>query len=370
MKTAQTDLLEHSKAKVRLLESYLKEYLPVISNDGYTEDIHFFDMFCGEGIYPNGGEGSPIVIGRMLGDLCRGRAGKWIPKLHFTWNDIDRSKVDQVGNQLNASPVAQYANVSLKPSNLKYSEIFQVAAKCIKGLSPKQKAFLFIDPYGYKDVKPQHIRELLEGGRSELLLFQPTQHLFRFSEKGRPPALTDFMLEMNNGEEWPSGLSVIDYIRYTTHLFRSYLGDKFFVDTFIIQKEAPKAVFCLFFFSPHIRGFEKMLNAKWKMDSDNGQGWHYQDTMVGFDLFEQAHTNPLELYLEREMESRSSLSNGELYEMVLRQGFLPKHANEILSGWQKSGRVQVCPMTRKGAFYLSYRDFKEQPLKVQISLVS
>lgn len=363
-------MFEHSKAKVRLLEAYLKEYLPVISNDGYTEDIHFFDMFCGEGVYPNGGEGSPLVIGRMLGDLCRGRAGKWMPKLHVTWNDIDESKVTQVGDILKKTPVAKYPNVTLNQSNHEYSEIFQVAAKCVKNLSTKQKAFLFIDPYGYKDVKPNHIRELLDGGRSELLLFQPTQHLFRFSEKGRPPALTDFMLEMNDGKEWPSGLSILDYIRYTTQLFRNYLGDKFFVDTFIIQKEAPKAVFCLFFFSPHIRGFEKMLNAKWKMDSDNGQGWHYQDTMQGFDLFNKPQTNPLELYLEREMRSSTSLSNGELYEMVLRQGFLPKHANEILSQWQNAGRVVVSPLARKGAFYLSYRDYKVRPLKVRISLVS
>lgn len=370
MKSSQKDMLEHSKAKVRLLEAYLAEYLPVIANDGYTEAIHFFDMFCGEGIYPNGGEGSPLVIARMLADLCKGRAGKWIPKLHFTWNDIDASKVAQVGQRLASEPISQDSQVILTESNLEYSEIFRVAAKCVKGLSKKQKAFLFIDPYGYKDVKPHHIRELLEGGQSELLLFQPTQHLFRFSEKGRPPALTDFMLEMSNGEEWPSGLSIRDYIRHTSQLFRRYLGDQFFVDTFTIEKETPKAVFCLFFFSPHIRGFEKMLNAKWKMDSDAGQGWHYHDTMKGFDLFEKAQTNPLELYLERELRSRQAIFNGELYEMILRQGFLPKHGNEILTQWQKVGRIAVHPAARKGAFYLSYKYSKEQPLKVQISLVS
>lgn len=367
---SQTDMLEHSKTKVRLLEAYLTEYLPVIANDGYTEAVHFFDMFCGEGLYPNGGEGSPLVIARMLGELCRGRAGKWIPNLHFTWNDIDEAKVIQVSESLAASPASKYPNVSLTPLNLEYSEIFGLAEKCVKALSGKQKAFLFVDPYGYKDVKPHHIRDLLQGGRSELLLFQPTQHLFRFSGKGRPPALTEFMLEISDGEEWPAGLSIRDYIRHTTQLFRKYLGQKFFVDTFTIEKEAPKAVFCLFFFSPHIRGFEKMLNAKWKMDADNGQGWHYQDAMQSFDLFEKPQTNALELYLEREMRSHASYSNGELYEMVLRFGFLPKHANEILSQWQKAGRLLVSPLSRKGAFYLTYRDFKEQPLKVRISLVS
>ena len=363
-------MLEHSKAKVRLLKTYLEAYLAVISNDGYTEAIHFIDMFCGEGIYPNGEEGSPLVIAKMLDNLCLARAGKWIPKLHFTWNDVDVSKVAQVASRLAADKIACDPHVVLNQSNLEYLEILRVATTCVKGLSSKQKAFLFIVPYGYKDVKPAHIRELLQGGHSELLLFQPTQHLFRFSERGTPPALSDFMKEVSKGTEWPVGLSIREYIRHTTELFRRYLGDCFFVDTFTIEKERPKAVFCLFFFSPHIRGFEKMLEAKWKMDSDSGQGWHHQDTMQGFDLFEQPQTNPLELYLERHLRTRPSWSNGELYEMILRHGFLPKHGREVLTLWQQSGRIQVSPPTRKGVFYLSYKDFKEQPLKVQVSLVS
>jgi hypothetical protein len=33
------NLLEHSEVKVRLLGEYLKRYLNIISNDGYTEKI-------------------------------------------------------------------------------------------------------------------------------------------------------------------------------------------------------------------------------------------------------------------------------------------------------------------------------------------
>lgn len=370
MKNSQKDMFEHSKAKVRLLETYLEAYLGVISNDGYTDAIHFIDMFCGEGVYPNGEEGSPLVIARMLDKLCQARSGKWIPKLHFTWNDVDLSKVEQVSSKLINDQIASDPHVILTQSNLEYSEILQTATKCVKGLSNKQKAFLFIDPYGYKDVKPVHIRDLLHGGHSELLLFQPTQHLFRFAERGTPPALSDFMKAVSEGKNWPVGLTIREYIRHTVELFRSYLGDGFFVDSFTIEKERPKAVFCLFFFSPHIRGFEKMLEAKWKMDSDSGQGWHYQDAMQGFDLFEQPQTNALETHLDRKMRTRPTWSNGELYEMILRQGFLPKHGRDVLTHWQQAGKIQVTPMNRKGAFYLSYKDFRDQPMKIHVSVVS
>ena len=370
MKNSQKDMLEHSKAKVSLLKAYLEAYLGVISNGGYTDAIHFIDMFCGEGVYPNGEEGSPLVIARGLDKLCKARSGKWIPKLHFTWNDVDLAKVELVSRKLADDQIGVDSHVILSQCNLEYSEILRMAMKCVSGLSNKQKAFLFIDPYGYKDVKPAHIRELLQGGHSELLLFQPTQHLFRFSERGTPPALSDFMKEVSEGNDWPVGLSVREYIRHTTELFRNYLGGKFFVDTFTIEKERPKAVFCLFFFSPHIRGFEKMLEAKWKMDSDSGQGWHYQDAMQGFDLFNQPQTNLLETHLDHKMRSRPAWSNGELYEMILRQGFLPKHGREILTHWQQAGKILVSPVNRKGVFYLSYKDFKEQPMKIQVSVVS
>lgn len=61
---AKKNLLKHSEAKVRLLGEYLKRYLNIISNDGYTEQIEIHDLFCGEGLYENGGEGSPLVIMR------------------------------------------------------------------------------------------------------------------------------------------------------------------------------------------------------------------------------------------------------------------------------------------------------------------
>lgn len=66
---SQLVMLDHSKAKVLLLQKYLEKYLNIIANDGYTEKINVFDLFCGEGVYENEGEGSPLAILRTLKDL-------------------------------------------------------------------------------------------------------------------------------------------------------------------------------------------------------------------------------------------------------------------------------------------------------------
>ena len=60
-KNVKTNLLNHSEAKVKLLNEYLKRYLNIISNNDYTDNINIYDLFCGQGIYDDGGEGSPIV---------------------------------------------------------------------------------------------------------------------------------------------------------------------------------------------------------------------------------------------------------------------------------------------------------------------
>lgn len=60
-KDAKSNLLNHSEAKVRLLGEYLKRYLNIICNDGFTKKIKIYDLFCGLGCCQNHGEGSPLV---------------------------------------------------------------------------------------------------------------------------------------------------------------------------------------------------------------------------------------------------------------------------------------------------------------------
>jgi three-Cys-motif partner protein len=69
MKASQTNLFEHSEAKVNLLGEYLKAYLPIITNAGFTKQIHLYDLFCGEGLYENQGEGSPLILLKTVRDF-------------------------------------------------------------------------------------------------------------------------------------------------------------------------------------------------------------------------------------------------------------------------------------------------------------
>lgn len=48
-KKSQIVLLDHSKAKVLLLQKYLEKYFGIIANDGFTQRINVFDLFVARG---------------------------------------------------------------------------------------------------------------------------------------------------------------------------------------------------------------------------------------------------------------------------------------------------------------------------------
>ncbi len=97
-KSSQLIMMDHSKAKVELLEKYLQKYLSIISNDKFTEKINLFDLFCGEGIYENGGEGSPIVALKVLKDLhfINKAKNNKIPKVDLIFNDTNINKIEKL----------------------------------------------------------------------------------------------------------------------------------------------------------------------------------------------------------------------------------------------------------------------------------
>lgn len=370
-KDVKANLLTHSEAKVRLLGEYLKRYLSIICNDGYTKRIKIYDLFCGEGIYDNGGKGSPLVAMQQIKDIYYINIAKAIsiPKIDCHFNDIDQGKVKKVEQALKDKYLYYSAFGELEFTSIDYQIIYEkLLAELPKIKVLNQKAFIFIDPYEYKHIKANQIKNLMSSGNSEVLLWLPTQFMYRFACNGTPVALKDFIVEIiPNFKEWKPG-NVWSFVDQLKHGFQSFLGDTYFVDNFTIQKDT-NTVFCLFFFTSHIKGFEKMLEAKWEIDTEQGKGWNYTGNLPS--LFYEYKTNPLELKLSEFLKEKKRC-NGELYEFTLRQGFLPKHTNEILINWQKSGQLDVLTESgekaRKRSFYIAYSYYKNEYQKVTFKI--
>lgn len=368
-KDSQINLLKHSEAKVTYLGKYLERYLNIIANDGYTQRIKIYDLYCGDGVYDNKKEGSPIVILKAIKDLHSknvSNLGKIIP-IDCQFNDIDRAKVLNVKKVVGEMElhIPEYGEAVFTV------EDYQVRIKKLLTELPKlrkQKKFIFIDPYGYKNIKPNDIKAILECSNTEVLLFLPTQFMYRFNRNGTPLALKEFNEELNiKQDEWNTQ-SDWQYIELLKERFRELVGDKYFVDTFTIEKDS-NTIFCLFFFCSHIRGFEKMIDVKWEMDPLRGKGYSYKGSNL--ELFSPTHE--LEEKLKKYIGYKKR-SNGDVYEFTLRHSFRPKHATDIFKVWQKQNpNFKVIDSkgeeARKNSFYVNYDDYKNNYSKVHFKLI-
>ncbi|OCA74486.1 three-Cys-motif partner protein TcmP [Chryseobacterium arthrosphaerae] len=354
----KSNLLDHSEAKVRLLGEYLKRYLSIISNDGFTEKIYIYDLFCGQGKYENGGYGSPLVALKNVRDIffsVINQKDSKLPKIDCFFNDIEEMKTIILENVIKEKKL-HYPNIgNLTITNNDYKDEIKILKNKFREYK-KEKAFVFIDPYGYKELKANDIKELIgTHKKSEILLWLPIQFMYRFADKEAPDVLKTLISDLQINEEVKILNNVWDFIYSLKKGFQNYLGNDYFVDNFTLKKEE-NTVFCLYFFTSHIKGFEKMLESKWEIDAEEGRGWEYSGNTPS--LFFDQKTNRLEELLKIFLKSERKF-NYDLYEFTLQAGFLTKHSTEILTDWQNRGLLEVVVtdtnlQARKRSFYIKY----------------
>ena len=287
---------------------------------------------------------------------------KDICKIDLFFNDEDSEKIEKLKRIIEEKKLFVNDIGSLKFGKGTYEDVLPKVIEFVNSLR-SQKAFVFIDPYGYRAVRASQIKELLKNRKTEVLLFLPTQFMYRFDEKGTPQALIEIIEELVDYKDWKPNGSVYEFIAQFTESLRNFLGEDFFVDTFLIQKDA-NTVFCLFFFSSHIRGFEKMLETKWELDEEDGKGYTFDKQG---NLFSAQKLIDFEEKLMRYLSEFHT--NGELYIFTLRNGFLPKHTNAILKKLEAQEKIISYEEKRKNAFYITYENYKENPTRIKIKLV-
>lgn len=370
VKASQLKLHEHSEVKIRLLKLYLDRYLNILTFSKYVGDIYVFDLFCGEGIYNEGGKGSPIIILEVIKEIHKNE-NKAKKKGHFIchFNDFNKEKINKLWEEIKKGNLFSTSFGRLSCTSIDYKDLFPQVLSQVNRLR-NDKAFIFIDPYGYKDISVKHIVSLLRNRKTEVLLFLPTQFMFRFEKKGAPESLKKFINELVPKDKWPNSSTGIDFIENLTEYFRKAVGDNFFVDSFIITRDKNQ-FFSLFFFTSHIYGFDRMLEAKWEIDKEEGRGWYYEKTLS---LFNSRPLKPNTVKFEEALISflkEDLKTNGEIYEFTIRNGHLSGHANDILTRLQNEGIIEVqsnSTTPRRGSFFINYKDYRDNYDKIKVGI--
>lgn len=373
----------HSQAKVEFYGNYLKRYLRILYQSQYISQINIFDVFCGMGIYKDGRKGSPIVAFDIIKDVFYENGQK--QKVQFVINDADPSRVGNVKSYIdsyNSAHPCCGVNYHNEDAEAMLGRIQNYVSKT----NSNTRNLIFIDPYGYKQIKKEVIEGLMNNGRTEILLFLPISHMYRFTQyavgnvdRTQYKPLSDFVrsfFSYNHPIVQDADITVMEYISHL-RLALNFDG-RFYTTSYHIERNR-NSYFALFFLSANLLGYEKTLEVKWALDTEDGNGFQLPEVQMSlFGAIDKAQAQD-NMYQNLKSLIISYLSttprtNCEIYKYALLYEFLPSHANQVLKKLQEENAINVQnsddgSAARRGAFYLSYNHHKEAP-KILISLNS
>ncbi|OFX18588.1 MAG: hypothetical protein A2033_15030 [Bacteroidetes bacterium GWA2_31_9] len=384
---ARKVILPHSQAKLDFYKDYLKRYIPILQLADFTTSINIFDVFCGTGIYEDGKKGSPILAFDAIKESYENtlKLNKPLTPINLFINDLEKGKVEQVKQYLES----QSKGVCKLDFQNKDAIEFLTDIYCkINSQTTKDRNLILIDPYGYKNIKKELIENLVQNKRNtEVILFLPISQIYRFAncvldeeEKNNVQALKDFIESFFPDKEHPiykNKLSeekdLIEYIRIALTF-----NDKFYATSYYIQRDNKNHYYALFFLTPNIYGLEKILEVKWLLNDEHGEGFEQPKQPSLFDEVDKEN-NKLEQYEKLEklilnfITEKDAVNNIELYLFTLKNNFLKKHSNEVLRNLQNEKKINVTDLNkrdlaRKGSFYLGYEYYKKCDKKIIITL--
>ena len=333
------------------------------------------------GIYEDGGKGRPVVAYDTIKGIYEAHNITNKTKIELVVNDKSETRIAKVKEYIDSN---KHSYCTVRPYNLEISQLLKIVVPEINDTSADTRNLVFIDPYGYKDIKKELLLELMKNGRTEVILFLPISHMQRFTNAAiqdeesitQYEPLREFVFSFFPDTDHPirqNTVKAIEYINYVANALK--FNNKFFATSYFIERDKAN-IFALFFMSSNIFGFEKILETKWKLDEEHGGGFRLPEKDQTLDMF--ADEFALETKNENARRLRTILeealdlpkTNNDIYELVVRNEFLPKHANEVLKELQNTNpKFSVIDITtgkkaRKNAFYLTYKNYTSNPVVI------
>ncbi|MGB3079798.1 MAG: three-Cys-motif partner protein TcmP [Saprospiraceae bacterium] len=365
---------DHSEAKVSLYSRYLSIYLNVLSRAS-IQNIFIVDFFCGEGVYENDGKGSPIVALECLKNHYFSNKNK-CPNISINFNDSLLSEIEPT--KLKIDRVKEFARNIYKPDNVNisythfdYQELLNKIVLRTNKLSHSERALLFIDPWGYKEIKANDLKELLSNGKTEIILFLPIYFMSRFAKKSKDEsfkggnALRNFIGELFGSiNNLPHYDTQHQFIQLILQEFKKFLNLDY-IDVFKIERDNNQW-FALYFFTSNKKGFVKMLESKWSIDKKNGYAYTQGDKHT-LDIFDEITACGYDDKVLNFLLDKDGATNHELFEFGLKNNFLPKHTNQVIDKLKSNYTFEITSLDGKLA-RSSYLGDENRLVKIKIKV--
>lgn len=302
---------DHTQAKHRVLRAYLDSWIPVMGQQALRvrsgskpPRLLLVDGFAGPGRYAGGEPGSPLI---MLEALRSHQALQRLGDVQYFYLFIEhnRARVEHLRRELDA--VALPDNVSVQLIEGEFETTFGGLVDDITERGDRLvPTFAFIDPFGYSAASMSLHGRFLDFARSEALFFLPLSYLVRFvGLEGQENALSSLF----DTAEWREAIPLAGAERrdFLISLFERQLRRQprvQFVHSFELHTRDGND-YRLVFATGHVRGFELMKEAMWRVDPVAGTSYvAHTDTGEDVLFAPQPNTAPLLYQLQQHFGAR------------------------------------------------------------------
>lgn len=322
--------------KLKIFKDYFKEWLPVFASpkNPVWKDVQIFDLFAGMGKDSNGVMGSPLII---LDELNKWKLTNAENKINIrvVLNEFQKKYFEALKNNL--GQVIDNDAYKLEIYNSDFKTIFTENLKSME----ESANFLFLDQNGIKQITEEIFKVIISLKQTDFIFFISSSFIRRF---GDSDSFQKYLKITKQDLEDKSNYHVH---RMVLEYYRSLIPAKikYYIAPFTIKK--PTGVYGLIFGSNHIYGLEKFLTVCWRHDKLTGEANFDIDSekidLQKPSLFEQ-YNIPKKIQLF-EMNLRVGIIRGDLstnldvYTYTLEEGFLPKHANKVLTSMKEDGSI-------------------------------
>lgn len=332
----------HSKVKLQIYKSYLEAYLSIMCNIPHIKDIFIVEPFAGKGIANNTEVGSALISKQVI--------------------EKTDSKTKHIFLILNDKQFASDLEKNIKPDG-NYIKVYnQDANTFIQKVLNNSKMttchkLFFIDPWGYTQLNKETYNQLFSNNFLDIIIFIPIYHIYRFLRKEinaqQLKPIANFLSHIGIDEKVVQECSnEQDFIlKILEALKRRAKTD--FVYYKIIKNTTYNSEYALFFISKNILGAEKFLEALEKVKEQ--------------DLFQSTISDEDDNFIEL-LRVNSPLDNTEIYEIGIKNAYLPKRINIILRELENKKEIKIseCSNRKRGSFYIAYRYYKDKAKKLTI----
>ncbi|MDH5612327.1 MAG: three-Cys-motif partner protein TcmP [Gammaproteobacteria bacterium] len=330
----QNDL---TAAKVRVYEEYITGYLPKILQT--FKRCLIADLFCGAG--KNGNQdGSPLVLIKQVQYILTNPVLKQKDlEVDILFNDKIKEYTDDLELQLNN---ISHSYINIHPITNKdfQNSLTNILHKFKNSNTPK---FFFLDPFKYSDVTIDNLRDLMALPYTEVFLFTPVFHGYRFSNKN------DYAKEHKTRkfvEEFTTrGMSnydgIDDFMQSIKNKIKSELNLDYVRPVLLDGGKCKNAIFLL---TKHREGMLLMNKIALKK-SDDGKGVNIKVQQSGqVDIFGTQGTSRFDMFskdLEKELKNKKIMTNAEIVDFSIIEEFLPSHAKDVLNTLCINNKITV-----------------------------